>query len=390
MMYQKAVRVFGESMRHSDPQRRVFLRTFAAGGVAVVLAGSVPSRSVLAQNSGKIKVARVPVNALPSWYIGEVDFFRDEGVPIESIRFDNAGQIFQAMAGGDLVAAEIGLAPTIIALTRGLPFVAPFLGACSVPGHPYERIMVLPESSIQTIDDLKGKRLGYQGPGTVPDMLLGALPLKSKISKEDIQLVPLPPPTQPDALGQGLVDAIFAIPPADTVAERKYKARTIADATQLVPYSGLSTFVFRRDYADKDPETVTKLLSGSIRFLRWITDNPAPARSAMGKNLGLPDDLAAQARLPLFTRNGFPIMPNVWHVYQMLIEAKTIDPHPDPAKLFNDAIVEPTKRFTLPAVEKLGMQPDPEIEKMLTGEYPLLPKPVASYYADWERRLLKL
>jgi hypothetical protein len=74
----------------------------------------------------------------------------------------------------------------------------------------------------------------------------------------------------------------------------------------------------------------------------------------------------------------------------MLIEAKTIDPHSDAGKLFNDTIVEPVKRFTLPTVEKLGMAPDPVIEKMLTAEYPLLPKPGANYYADWERRLLKL
>jgi ABC-type nitrate/sulfonate/bicarbonate transport system substrate-binding protein len=52
----------------------------------------------------------------------------------------------------------------------------------------------------------------------------------------------------------------------------------------------LATFVFRRDFADKDPETVTKLLGGAIRFLRWIDDNPTVARGAMAKNLGLADD----------------------------------------------------------------------------------------------------
>jgi hypothetical protein len=108
------------------------------------------------------------------------------------------------------------------------------------------------------------------------------------------------------------------------------------------------------------------------------------------KNLALPEDLAARARIPLFSRNGLPVMPSVWHLYEMQVQAKTIDPHPDPAKLFNDAIVEPTKRFTLPAAEELGLQPDPEIENMLKGDYPFLPKPAASYYADWEPRLLKM
>ena len=68
-------------------------------------------------------------------------------------------------------------------------------------------------------------------------------------------------------------------------------------------------------------------------------------------------------RIPLFSRNGLPVMPNVWHVYEMLVQAKTIDPLPDPAKLFNDAIVEPVKRFTLPAVEELGLRPTPKSKR---------------------------
>jgi hypothetical protein len=95
-------------------------------------------------------------------------------------------------------------------------------------------------------------------------------------------------------------------------------------------------------------------------------------------------------RIPLFARNGLPVMPNVWNLYEMLVQAKTIDPHPDPAKLFNETIVEPTKRFVLPVAEELGLQPDPEIENMLKGDYPFLPKPATSYYADWEPRLLKM
>jgi hypothetical protein len=83
-------------------------------------------------------------------------------------------------------------------------------------------------------------------------------------------------------------------------------------------------------------------------------------------------------------------MPNVWHLYEMMVQVKTIDPHAYPAKLFNDGIVEPAKRLTLPAVEELGPQPDPDMEAMLKGDYPFLPKPVESYYADWERRLLRM
>jgi ABC-type nitrate/sulfonate/bicarbonate transport system substrate-binding protein len=380
-------------MKSYQLTRRDALQTIGRSA-AVLLTVSVSARSLgwsaSAQIPEKIVMGTIPIPPVTASYIGQVDFFKDEGLTIELTRFNNFAPIMQAMTAGSVVAGDFGVAPSIIGLTRGLPLIAPFLSAFSTPSHPFERIMVMPNSPIKVLEDLKGKKLAFLGPGTVPDMFLGALPRKTKIRKEDIELVPMPAPNMPDTLAQGLVDAIFAIPPADTVAEQKYKARTIANASELVPYAGLSTFALKRDFAESNPEAAKKLYRACIRFSRWIMDNPADARSTMANNLGLPGDLAAQARIPLFSRNGLPVMPNVWHLYEMLVKAKTIDPHPDPVKLFNDAIVEPAKRFTLPAVEELGLQPDPEIEKMLKGEYPFLPKSVDSYYADWERRILKI
>jgi ABC-type nitrate/sulfonate/bicarbonate transport system substrate-binding protein len=294
------------------------------------------------------------------------------------------------MVAGNVAVGGAGFAPSIIGISRGLPLILPFLATFVTPRRPLERIMVMPNSPIQTLDDLEGKKLAFLGPGTVPDMMLDALPMKSRIRKDDIQLVPMPPPTMPEARAQGLVDAIFAIPPGDSVAESKYNARTIANATELVPYVGLTTVAIRRDFAESNPEATSRLLRAYIRLSRWAGGNEAEARKTMGKNLGLPDDLAARARIPLFSRNCLPVMPNVWNLHEMLVRNKTIDAHPDPAKLFDAAIVEPTKRFTLPAAEALGLLPDPDIDVMLKGDYPFLPKPALNYYADWERRQLKM
>ncbi len=368
--------------------RRSAMKTIGAGTAGLFAASVTPRRSS-AQTAPKIVLGTQAISPALASYIGEVDFFKDEALTVETTRFNSFAPILQGMAAGSIVAGEIGVAPSIIGLARGLPLLVPFLGGFVTPNHPLERIMVLPNSSIRTLDDLKGKKLAFLGPGTVPDMMLDALPRKSGISKSDIRLVPMPPPNMPDALGQGLVDAIFAIPPGDTVAERKYAARTVANATELVPYVGLSTLAVRRDFAEAYPDATTKLYRACIRLTRWIGDNPVDARKVMAKNCGLPEDLAAQTRIPLFARNGLPVMPNVWNLYEMIVQAKTIDPSADPAKLFNETIVEPTKRFTLPAVEQLGLQPDADIESMLRGDYPFLPKPVATYYADWEHRLLK-
>jgi NitT/TauT family transport system substrate-binding protein len=383
----------GKLMKAGAPTRRDAFQTVAKGA-SVILTLSVSAKSLglsaSAQVPDKIVLGTIPIIPTIESYVGEIDFFKEQGLTVELTRFNNFAPIMQAMAAGNLSVGEIGVAPSIIGLSRGLPLVAPFLSSFSTPNRPVERIMVLENSPIKTLDDLKGKKLAFLGPGTVPDMFLGALSKKTHIRKEDVDLVPMPAPNMPDALAQGLVDAIFAIPPADTVAEQKYKARTVANATELVPYAGLGTVALRHDFAETNPEAAKKLFQACIRLMRWIDDNDAEARRSMAENLHLPENLAMASRIPLFSRNGLPVMPNIWHLYEMLIQSKTIDPHPDPAKLFNDTIVEPTKRFTLPAVEELGLQPDPEIIKMLKGDYPFLPKPVEGYYADWERQLLKM
>ena len=376
----------------SSMTRRTTLERGAKGALAL-LTVSIAARSLglpaLAQVPQKFVIGSQPINPLICSYIGAVDFFKDEGLSAEVTQFQNGPAMNQAIAAGNLAVADTGLAPALVAITRSLPVIAPYLGSYCTPTHPLERIMVREDSSIRSLDDLKGKKLAINGRGTIPDLMLGGLPKRSKIRKEDLELVLIPPGSQPAALQQGLVDAIFAVPPADTVAERQFKARTIANATELVPYLGLSTMAVRRDFADSYPDATKRLFKACIRFARWIQDNEALARRVAAKNLDLPDELATQTRIPLFARNGLPVMPNVWHAYEMLVQAKTIDPHPDPIKLINDAVVEPAKRFVLPALEELGEQKDPQIEAMLKGEYPLLPKPAASYYADWERRLVK-
>jgi ABC-type nitrate/sulfonate/bicarbonate transport system substrate-binding protein len=372
--------------------RRTALGAAARGGFAL-LTVSVAARALglpaTAQVPQKIVLGTIPINALLAPYFGGGDYFGEEGLAVEIVRSQAGPAMMQGMAAGNIVVGDTGLVPGLIAIARGLPLLSPYLGGFSTPTHPFERFMVMPNSPIRTLDDLKGRKLAILGRGTIPDLVLGALPTKSRIRKEDIELVLLPPGSQPAALSQGLVDAIFAIPPSDTVAERQYGARTIANASDLVPYLGFGAMVMRRDFAEAYPDATKKLFKACIRFARWIGDHEAEARQVAAKNLDLGDELATESRIPLFARNGLPVMPNVWHVYEMLVQARTIESHPDPAKLIAEAVVEPAKRYVEPALAELGLQSDPQVEAMLKGDYPLLLKPPASYYADWERRLMR-
>jgi NitT/TauT family transport system substrate-binding protein len=380
-------------MRNDQLSRRGLMKQLGNGAVAfatISISSRVLGLPAAAQGAPKIVLAKLPLNAMVTTYLGDIDFFKEEGLAIEISASQTGPAINQALAAGGVVVGDTGLPPAMVAMTRGIPILAPHLGAFVTPTRPFERIFVKRNSPIRTLNDLKGKKLAILGRGTVAEFVLGALSKKSDVRKEDIELVLIPPPNQPAALEQGQVDAIFATPPTDTVAERQYKARSIANATDLVPYLGLAGLVVRRDFAETYPEPTKRLFKAAVKLARWTRDNETAARRTAAKNLGLTDEFASFSRLPLFARNGLQVMPNIWHIYEMMVQAKTIDRHPDPAKLFNDAVVEPAKRYLYPAVEQLGLQADDQIDGMLKGEYPLLPMPVASYYAEWEKKALKI
>ncbi len=62
-----------------------------------------------------------PVNALIGSYVGQVDFFKEKDLDIDWTRFVTAPPMMQAMAAGNIVVGDTGLADTIIAIVRGLP-----------------------------------------------------------------------------------------------------------------------------------------------------------------------------------------------------------------------------------------------------------------------------
>jgi ABC-type nitrate/sulfonate/bicarbonate transport system substrate-binding protein len=371
--------------------RRDFLRTAAVGAAGAALSGGFkPLRGAFAQAGPKVTMGYLPVNVDLPTFKEVVELWKAEGLNIELYRAQGGPAILQALASGDVPTGDVGMAPAVVAATRGLPFYYLTLSSVSTPKFPLDRIMVLPDSPIRKFEDLKGKTLAINQIGTMPDASLSAANKMFGISKADIKLVPIPYPNMPQVLEQKQVDAIFPFPPADTVAEVRYNARTVIDATALIPYLGYTTIAVRRDFADANPDVVKRIVRGTIKGQRWIADNIDKARESTSEFLQIPADIRSKVRMAYFTRNGLSVLANAWHVYFVMLAGNIIKPVDDAEKMMNDYFVEPTKKFVLPALAEIGMQKDPVIKDMLTAAYPLLPKPAEAYHTEWDKELLKL
>ena len=368
-----------------NPSRRKVLK---AAGIAIS-AQALGLNPAIAQVPAKIIIARLPYNTIHTMYQGAKDWFKDEGLTVDYFVSPAGPAVVQALASGSVPVGEIGVGPAIVSAARKLPFVSPALGATSTPKNPWQRIMVRKDSPIRTVADLKGKKLAVVQRGTMADLEMIAMKKTHGIGLEDVELALIPAPNQPQVLEQRQVDAIWALPPFDTVAERKFGARTVVNDADIIPYVGYGTLTYRSDFVDAYPEAAKKIMKVWIKLARWIDDNPAAANAAVGKAIGVEEDLWPHLRLPYFARNALPVMPNVWHNYYLLVAGKILPPADDPAKLFEETVIRPTRRITLPAVEELGMVRDSEVAAMLRASFPLLPKPVDSYYADWERSIVR-
>jgi NitT/TauT family transport system substrate-binding protein len=367
--------------------RRSFIKKTAHTGIAAV---AFPFLNLgLARAADKVRIGYLPVNVMLPVYSQKAEFWKKAGLDVELFRAQGGPAILQALLTGDVPVGDVGVAPAIVAASRGFPFYFLTLASVCTPKHPLDRIMVSKESPIKTFKDLRGKTLAINQKGTQPDAVLGAAEKVFGLSKSEINIIPIPYPNMPQVLAQGQVDAIYPFPPADTVAEQQ-GARTIAETTDLVPYIGFTTLAVRRDYADANPAVIKKLIKGAIVGQRWINDHPEESRAVANEFLGIPANIGAKVRTAYWARNALPIMANVWHLYELQVAGGIIKASPDPARMMQSYFIDPVVKFTLPALEEVGMQPDPVMKQMLNASYPLLPKPAGEYQAKWEKELLRL
>jgi ABC-type nitrate/sulfonate/bicarbonate transport system substrate-binding protein len=373
------------------PSRRALVK---GGLVTLALAASprglgLPAAAAEAMPA-KIVIGTVPANTEVTAYLGAIDCFKESGLTVELLHGADAPAVMEALVGGSIPLADIGLDAAIIATARGLPLLHPALGAVGTPQRPLSRIMVREDSPIVEVPQLKGRKLALTRHGSLEELGLAALKKTHGLARDEIEVVLLPPADQPQALARGQVDAIYAVPPVDTIAERRFKARTLINTADFIPYIGCGTLAMRRDFVDAYPGAARKAMTAWLRFCRWIDDHAEAAHQASGAALNLDQDLRASVRLPYFARNGLPVMPNLWHVYEMLAQGKALETAVDPTRLFEETVIEPTRRITLPALDALGWDKDAVVQDMLRASYPLLAKPPEDYYAEWEKKLLSI
>jgi sulfonate transport system substrate-binding protein len=209
------------------------------------------------------------------------DDLRRAGYGVEWFGFSSGPQLLEALNAGAIVFGHVGDAPPILAQSAGVSFV---YVACAPPRAQEEAILVLADSSLRTVADLKGKRIALNK-GSNVHYLLARVLKSAGVPYDSVQTVFLAPSDARAAFTGRSVDAWAAWDPYLAEAELNAGARVLADGEGLVTNRELHlaspTLVAER------PEVIHTIIAGLNREDEWAKAHPDEVAAMIAAELGL-------------------------------------------------------------------------------------------------------
>ena len=246
---------------------------------------------------------------------GDLDqALKAQGIQVKWVEFPAGPQLLEGLNVGSVVFGESGEAPPIFAqaASPNLVYVA------NQPAAPNaEALIVQKNSPIQSIQDLKGKRVALNKGSNVHYLLLKLLE-KNQLTLQDIQVVYLPPADARAAFEKGAVDAWVIWDPFFAAAEQQIGARVLATGQNLV--SNHQFYLADRKFAEQHPE----VLKTVVQQLNQTTERVKTHQDDAARLLEKPTALDFNILKTSISRMGFgvtPLSPDVIQQQQYVADA---------------------------------------------------------------------
>ena len=267
--------------------------TLALAGCAVDNSGSDTSKPTI----------RIAYQTFPSGdLIVKNNKWLEEALPdynIKWIKFDSGADVNTAFIAKELDFGALGSSPVARGLSEPLniPYRVAFV--LDVAGDN-EALVARNGSSINTIADLRGKKVATPFASTAHYSLLAAL-AQNGLSTNEFQLVDLQPPAILAAWERGDIDAAYTWLP--TLDQLRSTGKDLITSRQLAKEGKptLDLGVVSTEFADAHPEVVDTWRQQQARALTLISDDPEAAAKAVSAEIGLtPEETAGQLKQGVF------------------------------------------------------------------------------------------
>lgn len=220
------------------------------------------------------------------------EIFEADGVKVEWTLSQGSNKALEYLTSDSIDFGSAAGAATLITKSKDVP-----LENVYVLSQPEWTALVAIDPSIQSIEDLKGKKVAATY-GTDPHIFLLRALDSVGLSEKDIEYVNLQHQDGYQALVKGDVDAWAGLDPIMATSELEAGAKLFYRNTDFNTYNFLNV---RSEFAENYPEAVEKVIQAYEKARAWIIANPEEAAEIIAKEAQI--DLAV-AKLQL-ERTGF-------------------------------------------------------------------------------------
>ena len=223
----------------------------------------------------KIRVGYIGITCeTPIFMAVENGFFKEEGLDVELVKCEwSKYKDVLALGGFDITHHLIMYFLKPIEQGLDVKITAGIHTGCL-------RVQTGVKSSIQTVKDLRGKKIGVPGMGTPPfifaNRVLGANGLDAS---KDVEWRVFPAGELGLALDKGEIDAIADSEPIGTLLLAEGKVRNVADQAQDAPYKDeyCCAVIVNGKYLSKNPKAAAAATRALLKGAKWVETNPAAA-----------------------------------------------------------------------------------------------------------------
>lgn len=279
-------------------RRQMLLGTAGLAGIATLAAcgGDDTTPTDPAATEGGDTAAPATVDEINVGYIADSNgsmlmavaedqgLWEKHGLDVTSSTFTNGPLQIQALGTGDIDFGYIGFGALWLPMSGKADIVAiQSLGKA-------DRVIAQP--GITSMEDLKGKKVGVPE-GTSGDMILNLALEEAGMTVDDIDRVPMDPPTAISAFASGQVDAVgLWYPHVDTLKAQVPDMVELAESNDFPNLAFPACQVANTDITDR-PEILSKYQAVCKEAFTWAAENKEAIPALIAAFLDAPEDAIA-------------------------------------------------------------------------------------------------
>ncbi|NMG77322.1 ABC transporter substrate-binding protein [Aromatoleum diolicum] len=274
-------------------------------------------------NADSLKVGYLPVTGHAKFFVAkEHGLFKQEGLDVELIEFQNSADGLNAVTAGKLDIGAFGTTAPLAHYAKGadLKVIGGIMGLDAALVVTAEKA-----ASIKSIADLRGKKVATVRLATGDAVLRGALRDEKIDWKNDLKIFELKnPPAVIEAVKSGQVDAGVVWGPHDIRAERQ-GLKIVVRSSELQPGHPCCRIVVTSDRL-KQGDTHVRFLRAILKAEKFAAERKKETIDAIQKYVKLDRDVLEQGYYsPFLDQSSDPNVQGTQKFWTTLVGSEVVD-----------------------------------------------------------------